>query len=36
MADTLDALRAQMPSELVRAAPSPVDPEGMLEIWYAP
>ena len=36
MADTLEALRAQIPAGLVRAAPSAVGPEGMLEMWYAP
>jgi len=36
IADTLEALRAQMPVGLVRAAPSPVAPAGMLEMWHAP
>ena len=35
VADTLEALRAQIPAGLARAAPS-IGPEGMLEIWYVP
>ena len=36
VADTLEALRAQIPAGLVRVTETPMDPDRVLEIWYAP
>lgn len=36
VADTLEALQAQIPAGLVRATETPMDPDRVLEVWYAP